>query len=413
LTADAVRLAELNRVRTTHVDDTFRSTEPSDASLETQHDTIIEEFNLVAYEDGTPIETIPFTFNMESDANSAAPIDRAVNETSGYFRAIRLYDEDFVQGEDSAILYSTPVVAMTGATNGDEPTEEDLERALEPFLNRDRYKCGVIVDLGWCSPAAARMFKNIEEAQRAHSLLSVPRSYQTSQGAVSYASQLGSASRRSSIYTPWLKRRDPESNAVLLLPPSVFASQVQIKSDLVTTGGAGRSFAGLNRGVTDSIGVEDPDKYEYSDTERDLLVLGRVNYFRRREDLGMVLWEQNTLQRNLTAASYINVSRLWDIIQNSIQEFLEWSLHEPNDEDNARAIRSGLNLYLKSQVRARNLAGFEVVTDARSGNNNDTADQGIRNIDVFLTPRIPARRYVCRTILTKQGASYEELMQVM
>lgn len=413
LTADAVRLAELARVRTTHIDDTFRSTEPADADLETQHDTIIEELNLVVYEDGSPVETLPFTFNMESDANSAAPIDRALNEGSGYIRAIRLYEEDFVQGDDTAILYSTPVVAMKGANNGDEPTSEDLERALEPFLNRDRYKCGMIVDLGWCSPASANLFKRVEDAQRAHSLLSVPRSYQTSQGAVSYASQLVSASRRSSVYTPWLKRRDPDTNAVMLLPPSAFASQVQIQSDTMTVGGAGRSFAGLNRGVTDSIGVEDPDKYEYSDTERDLLVLGRVNYFRRRDDVGMVLWEQNTLQRNLSAASYINVSRLWDIIQNSIQEFLEWSLHEPNDEENARSIRSGLNLYLKSQVRARNLANFEVVTDGRSGNNNDTADQGIRNIDVYLTPSIPARRYICRTILTKQGATYEDLMQVM
>ena len=409
----ATRIAELARVRTTFLDDTFRSTEPQDADLETSRDTIIEEFNLVVYENDEPVETIAFTFNMESDRNSAAPIDRAINETSGYLRATRLYDEDFIQGDDSAIFYSTPVVPLMGARNGDEPTEDDLERALEPFLNRDRYKCGVIVDLGWCSPYAAHLFSKVEEAQRSHSLLSVPKSYQTAQGAVSYASQLTSGSRRSSIYTPWLKRRDPETSAVLVLPASVYASQVQILSDLATTGGAGRSFAGLNRGITDSIGVEDPDKYEYSDEERDLLAVGKVNYFRRRDNVGMVLWEQMTLQRNLSAASYVNVSRLWDIIQNSIQDFLEYSLQEPNDEQNALSIRTGLNEYLQAHVRARNLAKFEVFTDGRAGNTNDTLDQGIRNIDVYLTPVIAARRYLCRTILTKQGAKYEDLMQVM
>ena len=413
ISPDAVRIAELSRVRTTFLDDTFRSTEPQDADLETTRDTIIEEFNLTIYENDTPVETIPFTFNMESDRNSAAPFDRAVNETSGYMRATRLYEEDFIQGENSAIFYSTPAVPLMGARNGDEPTEDDLERALTPFLNRDRYKCGMIVDLGWCSPYSSYLFSQVEEAQRAHSILSVPRSYQTAQGAVSYAAQLTSASRRSSVYTPWMKRRDPETNAVLVLPASVFASQVQILSDLATTGGAGRSFAGLNRGVTDSIGVEDPDKHEYTDEERDLLAVGLVNYFRRRDNVGMVLWEQMTLQRTLSAASYINVSRLWDIIQNSIQDFLEYSLQEPNDETNALNIRSGLNEYLQAHVRARNLANFEVFTDGRAGNTNATLDQGIRNIDVYLTPMIAARRYLCRTILTRQGARYEDLMQVM
>lgn len=406
------RLAELQRTRLSVVDDTFNITPANfDDNVSTRMD-LETNFLLEVRVDGLVIDNISFAFNVETEAYAAAPIDEAVNFGSDHLKCIRLYDSPLVQDE-SLVCYSTPAIELRGGFGGSEPpTVQDLERTLVPFLNRDRYRVSAIVDLGWCSPAAAYEFSKVEVAQRAHSLLSVPYGAQTAQGAVAYAASLASGSRRSSIYTPWMYRRDLDTNSKRLIPSAAFAAQCMHQSDSATTGGAGRSFAGLNRGVTDAIGVENPDKYEYSDDDRDLMARGLVNYFRRKP-VGMTLWEDWTLQRNITAASYVNVSRLWDIIQNAINDYLEYKLKEPNDSYNTTELVAGLNEYLKEQVRVRNLGNFEVVADGRAGNNNTTADQGIRNIDVYLTPTIPVRRFRCRTILTRQGASYEDLMQAI
>lgn len=407
------RIAELQRTRLSVVDDTF-NVPVVEAQGSTTRSTIEESFTLEVRKNGAVLENFSFSFNVETEDGTAAPIAESINNNSDYLRCIQLYTTKLVQSADGVICYSTPETKLAGGYNGAaKPTVDDLGRALEPFLNRDRYRVSAIVDLGWCSPAAAEQFALVEAAQRAHSLLSVPYYSQGAQAAVSYAASLTTGSRRSSIYTPWMKRRDTDTNSTRLIPPAAFACQVMLTSDLATTGGVGRSFAGLNRGVTDALGVEDPDKYEYSDDERDLMAVGLVNYFRRRPNAGMVLWEDWTLQRNLSAASFVSVSRLWDVIQNAISDYLEYKLKEPNDEFNTKEIKAGLDEYLNAQVLARNLGNFEVVVDSRAGNTNSTADQGIRNIDVYLTPVIPVRRYRCRTILTRQGANYEDLMQVI
>lgn len=413
-TATMGRLAELQRIRLSATDDTFNIPEASFDDNTSTRVELEQNFMLEISKDGNVLDNLAFSFNIETEAYSAAPIDEAINLGTNYLKCIRLYETPLKQEVGTFICYSTPSVPLAGGFNGsDTPNDDDLERALEPFLNRDRYRVSAIVDLGWCSPTSADQFAKVEAAQRAHTLLSVPYGAQTAQGAVAYAASLTSGSRRSSIYTPWMFRRDTDTNSKRLIPPAAFAAQCMHQSDAATSGGAGRSFAGLNRGYTDAIGVENPDKYEYTDPERDLMARGLVNYFRRRPSMGMVLWEDWTLQRNITAASYVNVSRLWDIIQNAINDYLEYKLKEPNDSYNTTEIVAGLNEYLKEQVRVRNLGDFKVVADGRAGNNNTTADQGIRNIDIYLTPVIAVRRFRCRTILTRQGANYEELMQAI
>lgn len=416
-------VAELSRVNTTFIDDTLRTgtlmaegatNGPIALPLLSTRDAVSQSFMLQVFNNDTLVENIPFSFNVEMRDGAAMPIDEAINTISSEIRSKRLYEYDRIQGEDIPVLFSTPKVELTGGFNGINAVgQEDLARALKPFLNRDRYRISAIGDLGWCSQWATYEFAKVCDAQRAHALLGMPREYQSAQAGVSYAASLSGVSRRQSIYTPWMYRRDPDTQSKVLIVGSAFAVQAMLQSDAATTGGAGRAFAGLNRGVVDAMGVEFPDQYEYDDTERDLMARGLVNYFRKKPNVGMVLWEQWTLQRNLSAASYVNVSRIWDIIQNSVHDYLEYSLYEPNDEFNVKEIRAGLNEYLQGHVRTRNLGNFQIVTDGRAGNNNSTADQGVRNIDIYLTPVIATRRYKCRTILTRQGANYEDLMQVM
>lgn len=404
------RIAELQRTTVHALDDTFAIT--SEAIEPSTRQGFDDEFFLEILDaNDQPVEVIAFTFDTIQKPGKPLIWEDAIL-TSNYITGIPLYDEDFVQDEENfPVIYTTPQAEFAGGFGGSYPTEEDLEIALKVLHNRDQIQIRALVDLGWCSPYSSYLFSQVEVVQRCHSLLGVPSTMQTAQAAAAYGASLPNASRRSSVYTPWMYRRNPVNRVKSYVPASAFACQAMMYSDQVAS--VGRSFAGKNRGVVDAIGVKDKERHLYSDSERDLLSEARVNYFRLRPDTGLTLWEDWTLQKELSGHSQANVSRLFDVIQNTISDFLEYSLKEPNDDYLVKSIVSGASAYLESHRIARNIADYEVVADSRSGNDNQTANEAIRNVDVYIEPRLAVRRFRLRTILTAQGASFEAIMQTI
>jgi hypothetical protein len=305
-------------------------------------------------------------------------------------------------------IYSVAPTLMSGGADGATPTATDAANALTPFLNRDRYRINMIVDSGWNSKIFADAAKAVSDVQRAQYVLSVPQDSQDVTRAIRYRNTvLQHDSRRGCLFTPWLQYNDPDGAGRKIVPPAVYAADRMLFTDSIFS--AGRSAAGLNRGVTDAIDVSNKDLYRYLDGERDALAKAQVNYFRVRNQ-GVTLWEQFTLQQQFSAASFININRIWDIIQNSLEDFLEYSLQEPNDDFLVRQISAALTGYLDLQVLARNIGAFAVYADERAENTNQSLSEGKRNVDVYLTPTLAARRIRCRTILTRQGAEFSTLL---
>lgn len=304
-------------------------------------------------------------------------------------------------------IYSVAATFMLGGADGATPTSLNAAATLTPFLNRDRFRVNMFIDSGWNNKVFADAVKAVADVQRAQYILSVPQDSQSVSKGIRYRnSTLAHDSRRGCIFTPWLQYNDPDVGRKIL-PPAVFAADRMLFTDSIFS--AGRSAAGLNRGVTDAIDVSDKDLYRYTDPERDALAKAQINYFRVRTQ-GVVLWEQFTLQQQFSAASFINVNRIWDIIQNSIEDFLEYDLQEPNNDFLVRRIVSAVTAYLDLQILAQNLGDFAVYADERAENTAQTLSEGQRNVDIYLTPTLATRRIRCRTILTRQGANFDTLL---
>lgn len=326
---------------------------------------------------------------------------------------VSFYSNALVAYPDGSTLPTVTSAAKSFLTLGAEgaaPGSTEVAQAWSLFQNRDIIRINMLIDLGWSSKVVADAMRTIADIQRAQFLCDVPINKQSTIGAISYRkNDLALDTRRGCLFTPWLKWNDPYVGGTRILPPATFAAQRMLFTDALFS--AGRSAAGLNRGITDSVDVSDKNLYRYTDAERDQLAKAQVNYFRVRSQ-GVVLWEQWTLQQQFSAASFINVNRIWDIIQNSIDDFLEYDLQEPNDDFLAKQIVGALTGYLNEQVIARNLNAFAVYADERAENTSQSLSEGRRNVDVYLTPTLATRRIRCRTILTAQGATFENLLTV-
>ena len=311
----------------------------------------------------------------------------------------------YPDGSTLPTMLSAAKSFMTLGAEGAAPGSTEVAQAWSLFQNRDIIRINMLIDLGWSSKVVADAMRTIADIQRAQFLCDVPINKQSTIGAISYRkNDLALDTRRGCLFTPWLKWNDPYVGGTRVLPPATFAAQRMLFTDALFS--AGRSAAGLNRGITDAVDVSDKNLYRYTDPERDQLAKAQVNYFRVRTQ-GVVLWEQWTLQQQFSAASFINVNRIWDIIQNSIDDFLEYDLQEPNDDFLAKQIVGALTGYLNEQVIARNLNAFAVYADERAENTFQSLSEGRRNVDVYLTPTLATRRIRCRTILTTQGATFE------
>jgi phage tail sheath protein FI len=406
-----VRWIELPLGTTSFTDD--GSITPSAVPV-TQYTTASsEQFELQVFDllqsSQVPVERIGVTLREYIDGfNNNLEIETLTNDASSYIRVRSNVATAYPFPATLPTITTATAAAFAEGSDGSAPSITDVQLAWAAFKNKDVVRVNMLVDAGWANPIVAAAMREVADIQRAHFINDVPYSKQSGVSAVSYRqNQLNQNTRRGSLFVPWLRGVDGTTSGVRDYPGSVYAAQRMVFTDTLFS--PGRSAAGLNRGVTDALDLS-KTTYRYDDSTRDLLVQSQVNYFRVRRGVGVVMWEQRTLQSQFSAASFISVSRIWDVIQNSIEEFLEYELQEPNDDFFAKQIKSALELYLGEQVIQRNLEAFEVVIDERAGNTPSVLSQGQRNVDVYLTPTLPANRIRCRTILTRQGVQFADIV---
>jgi hypothetical protein len=335
-------------------------------------------------------------------------LEQTINLTSAQFVKVVNNTAAYYMGDEPPALTTTPKTFLDGGEDGIAPTDFDAALAWKDYENRDAIRVNLLCDTGWQTPTFTQAMKRAADKQKGHYATSVPSTKQAAVDSIEYRSSMGLNDRRGSLFTPWLKGSDIYNGRVTTYPPAVYAVDRMLFTDRIAS--AGRSPAGLNRGVTDALDLSDKKYYYNEETDMEYLARSQVNYFRARRGVGIVLWEQLTLQSNFSAASFISVSRIWDVIQNSIVDFLEYELQEPNDDFFAEQIREALSGYLELQVLARNIKRADVYVDERAGNTNDVLSSGQRNVDVYLEPTLPANRIRFRSILTKQGADFETLV---
>ena len=134
--------------------------------------------------------------------------------------------------------------------------------------------------------------------------------------------------------------------------------------------------------------------------EQDTLNPIGVNCIRSFTGRGLRVWGARTLSSD-PSWRYINVRRLFNFVEKSIETGLQWVVFEPNDEALWAKVRRDVNAFLTGVWREGALFGgtpeqaFFVKCDAEL-NPADVRDRGQLFIDVGLAPVKPAEFVVFR-----------------
>jgi uncharacterized protein len=196
----------------------------------------------------------------------------------------------------------------------------------------------------------------------------------------------GIDSSYAALYFPWLRVRDPETDAELAVPPSGFVAGIYARTDA----GRGVFHAPANEPVIGAIGVETTLR------ERDVEEVASrgINALRAFGDGDVRVWGARTLSSD-PEWRYVNVRRYFIYLEDSIDRGTQWTVFEPNDEPLWATLRSSISDFLLSEFRRGALAGekpeeaFFVRCD-RSTMTQDDLDAGRLVCVVGVAPLRPA-----------------------
>ena len=206
------------------------------------------------------------------------------------------------------------------------------------------------------------------------------------------------------LYYPWVKVENPtgtNGNSEILIPPSGHIAGVWARTD--DTRGVWKAPANdTMRGVLDI-------ERAITQNEQSLLNPIGINCIRPFGTRGIRIWGARTLASD-TDWQYINVRRLFNMVETSILTGTQWAVFEPNDVTLWEGVKRTLNAFLRGLWSAGALFGnsvdeaFYVKCDAET-NPPESIDQGLLIVEVGIAPVKPAEFVVFRISQKKQSAN--------
>jgi hypothetical protein len=132
----------------------------------------------------------------------------------------------------------------------------------------------------------------------------------------------GYDSSYAALYYPWIQVMDPATNASKLIPPSGHMAGIWARSD--NTRGVHKAPA--NEVVGGATGLA----YNITKGEHDVLNPNGINAIRIFPGRGIRVWGARTLTSD-PSWRYLNVRRLFNYVEKSIERGTQWVVFEPNE----------------------------------------------------------------------------------
>jgi phage tail sheath protein FI len=202
----------------------------------------------------------------------------------------------------------------------------------------------------------------------------------------------GYDSNYAALYYPWIQVMDPVTNQPINIPPSGHVAGIWGRNDATR----GVHKAPANEVVLGAIGLA----YQTTKGEQDTLNPIGVNCIRAFPGRGIRVWGARTLTSD-PAWRYINVRRLFNFVEKSIENGTQWVVFEPNDRKLWARVRRDATAFLKTVWRAGALFGsspgeaFYVKCDDEL-NPPESRDLGRLVIEIGLAPVKPAEFVIFR-----------------
>jgi len=194
------------------------------------------------------------------------------------------------------------------------------------------------------------------------------------------------------MYYPWIKVMDSATDTTAILPPSGHVAGLWARSD--NTRGVHKAPA--NEVLLGAIGLA----YQTTKGEQDTLNPIGVNCVRAFPGRGIRVWGARTLSSD-PAWRYINVRRLFNFVEKSIENGTQWVVFEPNNRKLWARVSRDVSAFLRTVWRDGALFGsspteaFYVKCDDEL-NPPESRDLGRLIIEIGMAPVKPAEFVIFR-----------------
>ncbi len=209
-------------------------------------------------------------------------------------------------------------------------------------------------------------------------------------------------SKYGAYYFPWIQVYDPDKGNVYV-PPSGHIAGVYSRTDSER----GVHKAPANEQIRGALGL----KYAVSRGEQDLLNPKGINAIRHLNG-AVRIWGARTLSTD-PSWRYINVRRLFIMVESSIERATQWVVFEPNDHRLWKRVTRTISSFLTLLWRNGALMGtspdqaFYVKCDEET-NPAEVVDAGQLVVEIGLAPVKPAEFVIFRIGQMASGGGVEE-----
>ncbi|MDQ1249292.1 MAG: uncharacterized protein QG597_3666 [Actinomycetota bacterium] len=280
---------------------------------------------------------------------------------------------------------------------------DDVTMVIVPDLVTAATKEDGSLDLGLWKAVQTSLLSHCEQYSNRMAVLDAPPGM-TPQQIKEWRSDVAMYdSAFAAMYYPWIKIENPTGTGTdreVFVPPSGHIAGVWARTD--ATRGVWKAPA--NDTILGVLDVERP----ITQNEQSLLNPIGVNCIRPFGVRGIRIWGARTLSSD-TDWNYINVRRLFNMVEKTILDGTQWAVFEPNDIALWEGVKRTLNAFLRGLWLEGALFGatadqaFYVKCDAET-NPPESIDQGKLVVEVGLAPVKPAEFVVFRVAQQKQVA---------
>jgi phage tail sheath protein FI len=198
-------------------------------------------------------------------------------------------------------------------------------------------------------------------------------------------------SKYGAYYFPWIEVYDPNKGNIHQ-PPSGYVAGVYSRTDEER----GVHKAPANEVIRGALGL----RYSVTKGEQDILNPKGINCIRQMKNRGIRIWGARTISSD-PSWRYINVRRLFNMVEQSIEQGTQWVVFEPNDSSLWKRVTRTITAFLMRIWRSGALMGetpeqaFYVKCDSET-NPPEVVDAGQLICEVGMCPVKPAEFVIFR-----------------
>lgn len=212
---------------------------------------------------------------------------------------------------------------------------------------------------------------------------------------------------QAAIYYPWIRVSDPmRKGQQLFVPPSGHMAGVWAR----VGGERGVHKAPANEAVVGAVALE----FDVTKGEQEILNPNGINCIRAFPGTGIRVWGARTLATvGNPSWKYVNVRRLFNYLEKSMERSLQWVVFEPNDQDLWGRVRRNISAFLWTCWKEGMLFGtvpqeaYYVKCDTET-NPQEMIDLGRLYVEIGVNPVKPAEFVIIRMGQWSGGGAVSE-----